>query len=96
MKYLSKKSLWMKEYIKIAFESRWLDANSWFVPMCELCGKNKAVDIDHIFWRGGKHNTDNRMYDPYNMIFLCRSCHANKWGFTWKEKAKLIAKKSIK
>lgn len=41
-----------------------------------------ATDIDHIEGRGWdiKHNYNNRMYEPTNLIFLCRQCHNLKRG----------------
>ena len=40
----------------------------------------RANDVDHIFGRWGweKRNIWNRMYDPKNLIFLCRTCHQMK------------------
>lgn len=85
----------MLDYVEIAFEARGYPTDWSYIPMCELwCGK-KAVDIDHILWRGWKHNTDNRMYDPFNLIMICRECHQNKGGFERKENAKQIARKNI-
>lgn len=62
----------MKEYIKIAFESRWLDPYM-DKPLCERCFKNIAVDVDHIFGR-----VKNKLNDPYNLSLVCRECHEKK------------------
>ena len=78
-------------YVDIALNSRKLE----YMPVCELCRSVRSMDIDHILWRWGKRNIDNRMYDPYNMIFLCRHCHTNKWWREWKQNAKHIARQSI-
>lgn len=68
-------------YKKIAYKSRYLSQD--YQPFCEYCYfvKDKvvrAIDIDHIDWRWWKHNTDNRLLDPYNLIILCRNCHSKK------------------
>ena len=89
------RSRYMKEYVRIAFESRWITPSVFNIPICEWCNKVKAQDTDHIFWRGGKHNTENRMYDPANLILLCRKCHQDKWGWEWKQKAKEIVKRKL-
>lgn len=85
----------MKNYKEIAFLSRGIKPSNSNVPMCEMCGKNRANDIDHIDGRWGKRNIDNRMYDPYNLIIICRECHTNKWGRERKEKAKKIVKSKV-
>lgn len=74
------------DYKITAFKARWLEPNN--NQFCEYCyfvkdKVVKAIDIDHIDGRGWKHNTDNRLNDPYNLILLCRDCHSHK---TWKTK----------
>lgn len=50
-----------------------------------------ACDVDHIEWRGGweDRNFENRMYNPENLILLCRRCHEQK---KWDEEKKLFKK----
>lgn len=82
----------MQKYIEIAFKSRWLKPCNL---QCERCNKSQAQDVDHIDGRGWKRNIDNRMYDPNNLILLCRKCHTNKWWRERKQKAKEIVKLKI-
>lgn len=82
------------DYKLIAFKSRKLDPNN--NQFCEYCYFTKdklarAIDIDHIDWRWWSHNIDNRMYDPYNLILLCRDCHSNKTN-----KSKIASRKIVK
>lgn len=81
------------KYVIIAYQARWIQPQ---VMPCERCKKNLSQDVDHIDGRGGKKNIDNRMYDPYNLIFLCRSCHTNKWWFERKQRAKEIVKSKVR
>lgn len=48
-----------------------------------------ANDVDHIEWRwwSENHNHYNRMYDPKNLILLCRVCHNKKW---WDDMIKIF------
>lgn len=85
----------MQQYIKNAFISRGLDPDFDPPPLCEVCAAewvyHRAWDVDHIDGRGGKHNTDNRMLDPYNLIFVCRKRHTNKSSqdrIRWREIAR--------
>lgn len=58
----------------------------------------RACDIHHIDWRGGgeNRNIDNRMYDPANLIFLCRKCHKEAAPYAeimkWIVQTKLVHK----
>ena len=57
-----------------------------------------ACDIDHILWRwwGVWRNYHNRMYDPKNLIFLCRECHQKKWWKKMIRKFLFIVSKKLK
>jgi len=92
--HLQRKNL-MQQYVQIAFESRWLEAKPENTPMCEWCQCRRADDVDHLEGRGWKHNFANRLLDPYNLMFVCRYCHTNKWWREWKLRAKEIVKWKI-
>ena len=82
----------MQKYVQVAFESRWLNPNSWIAPMCEVCWIRRALDVDHIRGRWGK--TKKLLLEPSNLIFVCRDCHINKWWFQMKtEWSEIVAKK---
>ena len=83
----------MNKYIKIAYESRWLDPEFDKVVLCEACRESNAMDVDHILWRWWKHNIDNRMYDPNNLIFVCRDCHSKKTYWDKQKRWKIVEAK---
>ncbi len=70
----------MQKYVEVAFSSRWLDPDFDWIPVCEACKEKQAHDVDHIRWRKWKLLTD-----PFNLIFVCRKCHENKWWFFYRQ-----------
>jgi 5-methylcytosine-specific restriction endonuclease McrA len=45
-------------------------------PLCEVCGKRAAIEVDHIkpLYKGG----DDDPYDDGNRQALCEQCHTEK------------------
>lgn len=56
----------------------------------------RACDVDHIEWRWWWWNYDNRMYEPTNLILLCRTCHNLKRWKTMIEVFKKIVLSKLK
>ncbi len=85
-----------RDYRLICYASRWLDAD-FDCPTCEVCryiylkkikvddkykiSMQRAIEVHHLKSRWWKNNVDNRMYDPMNLIFICRFHHQNCWYF---------------
>ena len=71
------------KYVRVAIEARWFDPEDPLRMRCEcpdpLCYES-AHDVHHI--RGRKWSL---LLDPYNLIFLNRTCHNNYTRFTYEE-----------
>ena len=57
--------------------TRWRNLRDWYIrqhPLCEICGRNPATEVDHI----REIRDGGAAMDAANLQALCHACHARK------------------
>jgi len=66
-----------KETLPFYLSPRWRKLRDWYIgrhPLCEMCGRAKATEVDHI----REINDGGDAMSVSNLQALCHRCHMSK------------------